>query len=141
MLQSYGKTREMQKENWFFFCIAECIVSSAKPKLRKNEGNAKGKLVFLCIFAFEESLLAEHIRIILVYLNDKLMRIRFKIVHIIGSYRIGTMDNSTILIDSSPQFFIINSMSKYGRTVSKSHNNAVTCLFNFICVYDHHVFN
>ena len=40
--QSYEKTREMQKKNAFLF-ISECLVSSAKPELRKNERNAKEK--------------------------------------------------------------------------------------------------
>jgi len=42
-LQSYEKTRETQKENLFFFCISECKVSSAEPKLRKKRGTAKEK--------------------------------------------------------------------------------------------------
>jgi hypothetical protein len=43
----------MQKENSFFLFISECQVNSAKPKLRKNERNAKGKLVFLFISEFQ----------------------------------------------------------------------------------------
>ncbi len=37
----------MQKKNIFFLFIAECIVSSAKPKLRISEQNAKEMLFFL----------------------------------------------------------------------------------------------
>ena len=31
----------MQKKSWFFFCISECIVTSAKPELRKKLVKAK----------------------------------------------------------------------------------------------------
>ena len=36
----------MQKESLLFLFISECIVSSAEPKLQKNERNAKGKFTF-----------------------------------------------------------------------------------------------
>ena len=49
-MQSYKKTREMEKKKTFFFSISKCPTTSAKPKLHKNERSTKEKLAFLLYF-------------------------------------------------------------------------------------------
>jgi len=46
MVQSYEKTREMQKESSLFFSFPSVSNFGGSQSLRKNERNAKGKHVF-----------------------------------------------------------------------------------------------